>query len=332
MKKILITGAAGFIGSHLTEYLLRKKFKITVFDRYNPFGSFGWLDTIDTSKKVNFILGDIRDFDSVNNAIKGQDIVIHLAALIGIPYSYVSPSGYIKTNIEGTYNVLESSRKNNLSQVIITSTSETYGTAKSNTISENHQLNAQSPYAASKIAADHLALSYFNSFNLPVKIIRPFNTYGPRQSLRAIIPTIICQALKSSRIELGNLNTSRDLTFIKDTCEAFYRIMNSNKAIGEVINVGSNNNFTIMDLVRKISKILDKKLQVKKVQKRMRPDKSEVKRLRCNNQKITKITGWKPKFSKNKDFEEGLRTTVKWFKNKHNLKFYNEKIMKIYNV
>lgn len=331
MKKILVTGAGGFIGSHLTEFLSKKNFNVTAFDRYNPFGSFGWLDTIEKKNKIKFVLGDIRDFDSVNNVIKNQDIVIHLAALIGIPYSYVSPSGYLKTNVDGTYNVLEASRRNNVKQVLITSTSETYGTSQTNKISEKHPLSAQSPYAATKIAADHLALSYFRSFNTPVKIIRPFNTYGPRQSLRAVIPTIICQAIKSKFIKIGNLNTSRDLTYVEDTCSAFYNILKSKSLFGEVVNVGSDNNFTILDLINKVSKILNKKLVIKKMPNRVRPLKSEVFRLRCDNKKIYKMTDWKPLFNNN-DFDRGLEMTVNWFNDKNNLKFYNKKILNSYNV
>lgn len=281
--------------------------------------------------KIKFVLGDIRDFDSVNNVIKNQDIVIHLAALIGIPYSYVSPSGYLKTNVDGTYNVLEASRRNNVKQVLITSTSETYGTSQTNKISEKHPLSAQSPYAATKIAADHLALSYFRSFNTPVKIIRPFNTYGPRQSLRAVIPTIICQAIKSKFIKIGNLNTSRDLTYVEDTCSAFYNILKSRSLFGEVVNVGSDNNFTILDLINKVSKILNKKLVIKKMPNRVRPLKSEVFRLRCDNKKIYKMTDWKPLFNNN-DFDRGLEMTVNWFNDKNNLKFYNKKILNSYNV
>ena len=331
MKRVLITGAAGFIGSHLTEYFVKKKFKVTVFDRYNSFNSFGWLYNLGL-KKTKFILGDIRDFDSVNNAVKNQDIVIHLAALIGIPYSYVSPAAYIKTNIEGTYNVLEASRINKIQQVLITSTSETYGTAQTYKISEDHPLNAQSPYAATKIAADQLALSYFKSFNTPVKIIKPFNTYGPRQSLRAVIPTIICQAITSNIIKIGNLDTSRDLTYVQDTCEGFYNILRSNKLFGEVINIGSDNNYTILDLIKKVSIILDKKFIIKKIPERIRPSKSEVYRLRCDNKKIKKFTNWQPKFDNNKKFDIGLENTIKWFSNENNIKFYNKEILNTYNV
>ena len=322
MKKVLITGAAGFIGSHLTEYFSNKDFKVTVFDRYNSFSSFGWLDTLNL-KKVKFVLGDIRDFDSVNNVVKGQDIVIHLAALIGIPYSYISPAAYIKTNIEGTYNILEASKNNKVKQVLITSTSETYGTAQTFKISEDHPLNAQSPYAASKISADQMALSYYRSFETPVKIIRPFNTFGPRQSLRAVIPTIITQAINHSIIEIGNINTSRDLTFVTDTCDAFYKILKSDKLFGEVVNVGSDNDISIKDIIEKVSKILDKKITIKKSFSRWRPIKSEVFRLRCDNKKILKYTNWKPKFSGKNGFDNGLSQTIEWFKN--NKQFNKEK-------
>jgi NAD dependent epimerase/dehydratase len=322
MKKVLITGAAGFIGSHLTEYFLNKDFKVTAFDRYNSFSSFGWLDTLNL-KKVKLVLGDIRDFDSVNNVVKGQDIVIHLAALIGIPYSYISPAAYIKTNIEGTYNILEASKNNKVKQVLITSTSETYGTAQTYKISENHPLNAQSPYAASKISADQMALSYYRSFKTPVKIIRPFNTFGPRQSLRAVIPTIIAQAINHNIIEIGNINTSRDLTFVTDTCDAFYKILKSDKLFGEVVNVGSDNDISIKDIIKKVSKILDKKIIIKKSFSRWRPIKSEVFRLRCDNKKILKYTNWKPKFSGKNGFDNALSQTIEWFKN--NKQFIKEK-------
>ena len=332
MKKVLITGAAGFIGSHLTEYFSKKNFRLTVFDRYNSFGSFGWLDTIKKDKNIKFKLGDIRDFDSVNNVIKGQDIVIHLAALIGIPYSYESPSAYIKTNIEGTYNVLESARMNNLEQILITSTSETYGTAKSYKINEKHVINAQSPYAATKSAADQLALSYYKSFNTPIKIVKPFNTNGPRQSLRAVLPTIICQALENNEIKIGNLNTSRDLTYIEDTCKGFLSILNSKKTFGEIVNIGSDNNYTVLDLIKKVSKILNKKLITKKNKERVRPSKSEVYRLRCDNTKIQKLTNWKPRFHSGRGFEKGLENTIKWFSDKDNLNFYKKEMFKTYNV
>ena len=225
MKKVLITGAAGFIGSHLTEYFSKKNFRLTVFDRYNSFGSFGWLDTIKKDKNIKFKLGDIRDFDSVNNVIKGQDIVIHLAALIGIPYSYVAPLSYVRTNVQGTVNVLESVRKNDIELMINTSTSETYGTAIYRPIDEKHPLQGQSPYSASKIAADKLSESYFNSFETPVITIRPFNTFGPRQSSRAVIPTIISQLLTNQDLKLGELKATRDFTFVGDTVKGYIKVI-----------------------------------------------------------------------------------------------------------
>lgn len=308
MKKILVTGAAGFIGSHLTELLVSKGYKVTAFDRYNSYNSFGWLDNSKFKKKINFILGDIRDFDSVYKASKNQDIIFHLAALIGIPYSYYSPAAYIKTNVEGTYNILEASKINKVKQIIVTSTSETYGTAETFSIKESHRSHAQSPYAASKVSADQLALSYYMSFNTPVKIIRPFNTYGPRQSLRAVIPTIISQAINKNNIYLGNVDTSRDLTFVTDTVNAFIKVMNSKKLIGEAVNVGSNNNLNIRQLVEIISNLLNKKLNIILSKNRIRPSKSEVNRLRCNYSKIKSITGWKPK----KNVVSGIEETIRW--------------------
>ena len=228
-KKILITGAAGFIGSHLTEYFIKRGYKVVAFDRYNPNNSFGWLDKSPYKKKVECILGDIRDYDSVFKAMKNCDSVIHLAALIGIPYSYISPLAYIKTNVEGTYNILEASKNLNTDQIIVTSTSETYGSAQKVPIKENHRLIGQSPYSASKISADQIAISYWRSFKLPVKIIRPFNTFGPRQSNRAVIPTIINQALKNKNISLGNVKTTRDYTYVTDICEAYLEIIKSKK-------------------------------------------------------------------------------------------------------
>ena len=228
--KIFITGAAGFVGSHLTEKLIKKKYKVVAFDRYNSNNDFGWLNKIRSKNKKNFILGDIRDFDSVYNAMKGCKVVFHLAALIGIPYSYISPVAYLKTNVEGTYNVLEAARRLKIKNVIVTSTSEVYGSAKYLPINENHPINSQSPYAASKAAADQLAMSFYKSFNLPVKIIRPFNIYGPRQSQRAIIPTIINQTLnKSKNITLGNVKPTRDFNYVLDVVDAFIKIMNNKK-------------------------------------------------------------------------------------------------------
>ena len=311
-NKILITGATGFIGSHLTEYCVRRGFDVIAFDRYNSNNNWGWLEFSQYKKDIRVILGDIRDYDSVNKAAKECNFVFHLAALIGIPYSYVSPLAYIRTNVEGTYNVLESSKNNNnIEQVLITSTSETYGTAQKVPINEHHRLIGQSPYSASKISADQLAISYCTSFQLPVKIIRPFNTYGPKQSNRAVIPTIINQALKNKNISLGNVKTTRDYTYVTDICEAYLEIIKSKKIFGEPINVGSNNEFKIENIAKKIIKKINPNLKIKIDKKRVRPNDSEVDRLKCDNRLITRKTNWKPRIK----FEEGLEKTIKWIRN-----------------
>ena len=322
-KKILITGACGFIGSHLAEECVKKGYKVIAFDRYNPNYSLGNLAKSKLKSEIEFIFGDIRDYDSVNKVVKKSEIVFHLAALVGIPYSYYSPLAYIKTNIEGTYNILESVKNNNVKEAIITSSSETYGTAVTIPIDENHRLIGQSPYAASKIAADHLAISYYRSFNLPIKIIRPFNTFGPRQSSRAIIPSIIIQALSNQKnIELGNIKTSRDFTYIEDTCEAFFEILKG-KFYGLPINVGSNNEYTMKDIAKKIiSKVNSKKkIIIKNV--RVRPKNSEVERLVCDNSFILENTLWRPRFT----FDEGLDKTIDWMKKNHQQ--YESKVYQI---
>ena len=318
MKKILVTGSSGFIGSHLTEYLVKQGYNVVAFDRYNSNNHYGWLENSNYKKKIKFILGDIRDYDSINKAMKGCESVMHLAALIGIPYSYISPTAYIKTNVEGTLNVLESAKNLKTKQVIITSTSEVYGTANSKKLIENDELKAQSPYAASKIAADQLALSYFRSFGLPVKIIRPFNTFGPRQSARAVIPTIVTQALIKNKIKIGNLNTTRDFLYVEDLCSAYEKILRSNKLFGEIINVGINNEISIKDLIKKVSIILNKDLIPIVEKKRVRPVKSEVFRLKCNNYKIKKLTKWKPKYN----LDKGLKKLIVWLKEDNNLRHF----------
>lgn len=311
MKKILITGAGGFIGSHLTEYLCEKGFKVKAFLRYNANSRKGWLEESNIKNKIDIVFGDIRDFDSVYNAMKDVDTVFHLAALIGIPYSYESPLAYIKTNAEGTYNILESAKKLETRNILVTSTSETYGTAQYVPIDEKHPANAQSPYAASKVAADQLALSYHRSFNMPVKIVRPFNTYGPRQSLRAIIPTIAGQILKGKKeIYLGNTSPTRDFTFVSDTVKGFCAIAESEKMIGEVANIGMQDEISIKDLVTKISKQLGKSIKVISDENRIRPDKSEVERLYSSNKKIRSLTGWKPQY----DLDQGLEETIDWLR------------------
>ena len=316
--KILVTGSSGFIGSHLTEYLVKKGYNIVAFDRYNSNNHYGWLENSKYKKKIEFVLGDIRDYDSVNKAMKGCHSVMHLAALIGIPYSYISPTAYIKTNIEGTFNILESAKNLKLKQVIITSTSEVYGTANTKKLKETDELKAQSPYAASKIAADQLSLSYYRSFGLPVKIIRPFNTFGPRQSARAVIPTIITQAITGKKIKIGNLSATRDFLYVEDLCSAYEKIFKSKKLFGETVNVGVNSEISIKNLILHISSLLKMKLEIIVEKKRVRPKKSEVNRLVCDNTKLTNITNWKPKYK----LDDGLKKLIEWLKKDNNIKNY----------
>jgi len=311
MKKILITGATGFVGSHLAELCVKKGFEVIAFDRYNPNYNLGWLEKSKYKDDINFVFGDIRDYDSVLKTMKGCKIVFHLAALIGIPYSYLSPQAYLKTNVEGTYNILESSKHLDIEQTIITSTSEVYGTAKYIPIDEKHPISAQSPYSASKISADQLAISYYNSFQLPIKIIRPFNVYGPRQSSRAVIPSIIIQALNNKKeIKLGNVEPTRDFTYVTDTCNAFLDILKIKNLFGNTLNVGSNNEYSIENIAKKILVKLNSKANIKKEAQRTRSIKSEVVRLVCDNSKFLKYTQWKPKVK----IEKGLDRTINWFR------------------
>ncbi len=322
--KILVTGSAGFIGSHLTELLVEQGYNVKAFIHYNSRNNWGWLEESQYKNGIEIIAGDIRDYDSVFNTMKGCDNVFHLAALIGIPYSYISPLAYIRTNIEGTYNILQAAKELELENVLITSTSETYGTAQYVPIDEKHPMVGQSPYSASKIAADHLALSFYRSFGLPVKIVRPFNVYGPRQSARAIIPTIITQILNGQKIiKLGNLKPTRDLTFVKDTVKAFIEIAKSDDLFGETTNIGMNEDISIEDLVKLIVKLMNANIKIKMEEARIRPEKSEVERLRCDNSKILKYTEWKPEYN----LEKGLLLTIEWIT--QNMKFYKPKI---YNV
>lgn len=324
MGKILVTGATGFIGSHLVETLIDKGFNVVAFDRYNPNNHWGWLENSKYKNDVDVMLGDIRDYDSVLKAMNGCDTVFHLAALIGIPYSYISPKAYIETNITGTYNVLQAARELNLDEILVTSTSETYGSAQYVPIDEKHPLIGQSPYSASKIAADQLAISYFKSFEMPIKIVRPFNTYGPRQSARAIIPTVISQILSNKKeIKLGNITPTRDLTYVEDTCSGFIEIFKSDKLLGEVTNIGMNNEIAIKDLILKISNLMGTEIFIKTDKNRVRPDKSEVERLFCNNKKILNNTNWKALH----DLDKGLIKTIKWMRK--NLNLYKSDI---YNV
>lgn len=325
-KRVVITGADGFIGSHLTEQLVELGANVTALAQYNSFNSWGWLDTLDKNilNSINVVTGDIREYDNMKRLIKGNDVVFHLAALIAIPYSYLSPMAYVRTNVEGTTNVLEACREYDIEKVIHTSTSETYGTALYVPIDEKHPMQGQSPYSASKIAADKMAESYYRSFNTPVATIRPFNTYGPRQSARAVIPTIISQILAGKKeIELGSLTPTRDFNYVKDTANAFIKIAESDKTIGEVINAGSNHEISIGDLVEKIINITGENVKIICDEERLRPEKSEVNRLWADNKKIKDLTDWKSNYS----LDEGLKETIEWIRN--NMNYFKTDI---YNV
>ena len=312
LKKILITGACGFIGSHLTEFMLNKGFKVTAYDLYNSKGSVGWLENIRKNKKLEIVLGDVRDYKSTLDLVKKTDYVFHLAALISIPYSYNAPYSFFQTNVEGTYNLLEACRITK-KKIIITSTSEVYGSGRFFPMNESHPLNAQSPYAASKISADQLALSYNRSYNTQVNIIRPFNTFGPRQSSRAIIPNILKQAISKDIINLGNLSSKRDLLYVSDLCEAYYSLFKREKKFGKIYNVGTEKTHSILQIINKIEKTLNKKVKIKVEKKRIRPVKSEVDKLLCDFKKIKKEVLWEPKI----DLLKGIKKTYSWFqKNK----------------
>lgn len=314
MKNILVTGSGGFIGSHLVEKLLEEPaINLRAFVRYNSFSSWGWLDAFpkDKIEKIEIFAGDIRDPNGVRKAVEGIDTIFHLAALIAIPYSYSSPDSYIDTNIKGTLNILQAARDNKVSRIYITSTSEVYGTAKYVPIDENHPRQGQSPYSASKIGADHLAESFFRSFDLPVTIIRPFNTFGPRQSARAVIPTIITQLLAGkSIIKLGDIDPTRDLLFVKDTVNGFLEIARSGKFVGEEVNIATGIEISIGDLANKIISLINPEATIQIEDIRMRPEKSEVKRLLGSNIKILSQTSWKPAYS----LDEGLQETINWYK------------------
>lgn len=325
-KKVLVTGSEGFIGSHLTERLVELGADVTALVQYNSFNNWGWIDTFDEKikKNINVVTGDIREYDGMKRIIKGQDIVFHLAALIAIPYSYLSPMAYVRTNVEGTTNVLEACREYDVQKIIHTSTSETYGTALYVPIDEKHPMQGQSPYSASKIGADKMAESFYKSFNMPIATIRPFNTYGPRQSARAVIPTIISQILSGkNEIKLGSLTPTRDFNYVKDTAEAFIKIAESEKTIGEVINASTNYEISIGDLVNKIAGLIGRNINILCDDERLRPENSEVNRLLGNNQKIKNITEWKPRYNLN----DGLFETIKWME--ENIKYFKSDI---YNV
>lgn len=325
MKKVLVTGADGFIGSHLTEELVRQGFSVRAFTLYNSFNSWGWLDNTSQEIKddIEIFSGDIRDPYGVKTAMVGCDTVLHLAALIAIPYSYHSPATYIDTNISGTLNIVQAARELGLEKVVHTSTSEVYGTAQFVPITEEHSLQGQSPYSASKIGADQIAMSFYRSFNTPVATIRPFNTYGPRQSNRAVIPTIITQIANGERnIKLGNLAPTRDFNFVKDTVAGFIAVAKNNAAIGEVINIGSNYEISIGDTVSLIADIMEVKININSETERLRPEKSEVERLWADNAKAKKLLNWEPAYAGREGLKRGLKETIAWFNDKENLKQY----------
>lgn len=323
--KVLVTGAEGFIGSHLTEALVRQGFKVRAFVYYNSFNSWGWLDHCGEDVKGQFevVTGDIRDPHGVKVAMTGCDAALHLAALIGIPFSYHSPSTYVETNINGTLNVLQAARDLGVSRIIHTSTSEVYGTAQFVPITEKHPLQGQSPYSASKIAADQLAYSFYSSFDLPVITLRPFNTYGPRQSARAVIPTIITQlANKASTIKLGATKPTRDFSFVEDTASGFISALNSEKGVGETINLGSNFEVSIEDTAKLIAEIMGVPVEISTDEERLRPENSEVERLWADNSKALEILGWRPSYAGLNGFREGLSKSIDWFTKPENLKLY----------
>ena len=322
-KQILVTGADGFIGSRLVETLVSRGLRVRALTYYNSFNSWGWLDTLHTDilKQLDVVPGDVRDESTVRSAMKGCDAVFHLAALIAIPYSYHAPKSYVETNVSGTLNVLQAARDLGLDRVVVTSTSEVYGTAQRVPIDEAHPLQAQSPYAATKIAADQLALSFHRAFGTPVAVIRPFNTYGPRQSLRAIIPTVIGQlATGDGVIRLGALEPTRDFNFVEDTVEAFISVAECDQLVGEVVNAGSGRELSIGDLVAAIARLMNRPFEIERDEQRIRPESSEVYRLLADSRKIETYTGWHPRHS----LEEGLTKTIAWFTDEANLRHYSK--------
>lgn len=315
-KKVLVTGAGGFIGSHLTEQLVNHGATVRAFLRYNSRSFEGFISTLAESikNKIELFYGEVRELETIREAMKGVDVVFNLAALVGIPYSYQHPHEVFETNTMGILNIVSVAREQGIEKIVHTSTSEVYGSAIYVPIDEKHPLQPQSPYSASKIGADALALSFFHSFNLPVSIIRPFNSYGPRQSERAVIPTIIIQALMKNEVSLGNLETTRDFTFVEDTARGFIKIAESDKSIGEVINIGSGKDISIGELCKKIAGFVGKQVEIKNDSNRMRPEKSEVKRLRASIQKAKELTGWEPQIP----LDDGLKRTIDYIKaNKH---------------
>ena len=325
-RRVLVTGADGFIGSHLTELLVKQGFQVRALSQYNSFNYWGWLEDLDCIKEVEVVSGDVRDPHYCHHITKDIDTVFHLAALIAIPYSYVAPDSYVDTNVKGTLNICQAALDNGAKRVIHTSTSEVYGTAQYVPIDEKHPLQAQSPYSASKIAADAMALSYFNAFNLPLTIARPFNTYGPRQSARAVIPTIISQIANGKKqIKLGDVSPTRDFNYVTDTCNGFLALANCDEAIGETVNIGSNFEISVSDTLNLIRELMNSDVEFIVDEQRVRPGKSEVFRLWCDNTKIRDLTGFEPEFS----IREGLKNTIDWFSRPESLAKYKPDI---YNV
>jgi NAD dependent epimerase/dehydratase len=326
METALITGADGFIGSHLTEMLVARGYQVKALSQYNSFNNWGWLEDVNCKDQIEILTGDIRDPHYCKHITKDVDVIFHLAALIAIPYSYIAPDSYVDTNIKGTLNICQAAKENGNIRVIHTSTSEVYGTAQYVPIDEKHPLQPQSPYSATKIAADAMAMSFYNTFELPVTIARPFNTYGPRQSARAVIPTIITQiANRVKEIKLGDLTPTRDFNYVEDTCRGFIALAEENKTIGETVNIGSNFEISISDTLNMIKEIMQSDVEFITDKQRIRPEKSEVFRLWCDNAKIEKLTGFKPQV----DIRQGLQKTIEWITEPKHLKTYKAKI---YNV
>lgn len=329
MGKILITGADGFIGSHLTEVLVRQGYDVRAFVQYNSFNSWGWLDRCapDVAGKFDVFAGDVRDPHGVKTAMQGCDAVLHLAALIAIPYSYHSPDTYVDTNIKGTLNIVQAARELGVGKVIHTSTSEVYGTARFVPITEEHPLQGQSPYSASKIGADQIALSFYCAFGTPVTVIRPFNTYGPRQSARAVIPTVITQIASGKRqIKLGAIHPTRDFNYVADTVSGFIAALASDQGAGEVINLGSNYEISIGNTVKVIAEVMGADIEIITDEQRLRPEKSEVDRLWASNEKAARLLGWRPSYGDVEGFKRGIAETVAWFREPANLSAYKSDI------
>lgn len=326
MEKVLVTGADGFIGSHLVEMLVARGVSVRALAQYNSFNNWGWLEDVNCKQAIEVISGDVRDPAFCKTLCQGVDSVFHLAALIAIPYSYQAPDSYVDTNIRGTLNICQAARDTGVKRVIHTSTSEVYGTAQYVPIDEKHPLQPQSPYSASKIAADAMAMSFYSAFDLPLTIARPFNTYGPRQSARAVIPTIITQIANGKKqIQLGDVSPTRDFNYVEDTCRGFIALAESEKTIGEIVNVGSNFEISVSDTLKLIKTIMCSDVEFLVDEQRLRPEKSEVNRLWCDNAKIKSLTGFSPQVS----LEEGLRRTIDWFVQPNNLGKYKADI---YNV